>query len=79
MQRFGLYESDLKSLPGSDLLMVGIAGPPKNYHNASGLRGWKQSAQQMKSAANVSQQLIRRNGFTTVSGTAKTSNPVKIC
>jgi hypothetical protein len=57
LQRFGLSESDLKSLPGSDPRKVAIA---KTIHeNTTILLAWTAKRLQMKSAANVSQQLIR--------------------
>jgi putative transposase len=57
LQRFGLSESDLKSLPGSDPRKVAIAGIIDK--NTTTLLGWTAKRLQMKSAANVSQQLIR--------------------
>jgi putative transposase len=59
LQRFGLSESDLESLPGSDPRKVAIAGTV--HRNTTTLLGWTAKRLQMKSAANVSQQL-RRNG-----------------
>jgi putative transposase len=58
LQRFGLSESDLQSLPGSDPRKVAIAGAV--HRNTTTLLGWTAKRLQMKSAANVSQQL-RRN------------------
>jgi putative transposase len=57
LQRFGLSESDLKSLPGSDPRKVAIAGII--HENTTTLLAWTAKRLQMKSAANVSQQLIR--------------------
>jgi len=57
LQRFGLSESDLKSSPGSDPRRVAIAGTI--HKNTTTLLGWTAKRLQMKSAANVSQQLIR--------------------
>jgi putative transposase len=59
LQRFGLSESDLESLPGSDPRKVAIARTV--HRNTTTLLGWTAKRLQMKSAANVSQQL-RRNG-----------------
>jgi putative transposase len=59
LQRFGLSESDLESLPGSDPRKVAIAGTV--HRNTTTLLGWTAKRLQMKSAANVSQHL-RRNG-----------------
>ena len=58
LQRFGLSESDLKSLPGSDPRKVAIAGTV--HRNTTTLLGWTAKRLQMKSAANVSQQLRRK-------------------
>ena len=57
LQRFGLSESDLKSLPGSDPRKVAIANTI--HKNTTTLLGWTAKRLQMKSAANVSQQLRR--------------------
>jgi putative transposase len=57
LQRFALSESDLKSLPGSDPRKVAIA---KTIHESTTtLLSWTAKRLQMKSAANVSQQLNR--------------------
>jgi hypothetical protein len=58
LQRFGLSESELKSLPGSGRRKVAIAGTI--HKRTIILLGWTVQRLQMKSAANVSQQLIRR-------------------
>jgi putative transposase len=57
LQRFGLSEGDLKSLPGSDPRKVAIANTI--HKNTTTLLGWTAKRLQMKSAANVSQQLRR--------------------
>jgi hypothetical protein len=57
LQRFGLSESDLTSLPGSDPRKVAIAGTI--HRNTTTFLGWTAKRLQMKSAANVSQQLSR--------------------
>jgi putative transposase len=57
LQRFGLSESDLKSLPGSDPRKVAIASTI--HKKTTTLLGWTAKRLQMKSAANVSQQLSR--------------------
>jgi putative transposase len=57
LQRFGLSESDLKSLPGSDPRKVAIA--ETIHKSTTTLLAWTAMRLQMKSAANVSQQLIR--------------------
>ena len=58
LQRFGLSESDLKSLPGSDPRKVAIA--ETIHKSTTTLLSWTAKRLQMKSAANVSQQLIRQ-------------------
>ena len=58
LQRFGLSESELKPLPGSDPRKVAIAGTI--HKSTTTLLGWTAKRLQMKSAANISQQLIRR-------------------
>jgi putative transposase len=58
LHRFELSESDLKSLPGSDFRKVAIA---ESIHKTTTTPlGWMAERLQMKSAANVSQQLSRR-------------------
>src|ERR1700680_2577801 len=57
LERFGLSESDLKSLPGSDPRKVAIAG--SIHQSTTTPQGWTAERLQMKSAANVSQQLSR--------------------
>jgi putative transposase len=57
LQHFGLSESDLKSLPGSDPRKMAIA--ETIHKSTTTLLGWTAKRLQMKSAANVSQQLIR--------------------
>jgi hypothetical protein len=57
LQRFGLSESDLQSLPGSDPRKVAIASTI--HKDTTTLLGWTAKRLQMKSAANVSQQLSR--------------------
>jgi len=49
LERLGLFETDLKSLPGSDPFTNGTTTP----------QGWTAERLQMKSAVNVSQQLSR--------------------
>jgi hypothetical protein len=57
LERFGLSESDLKSLQSSDPRKVAIAG---SFHQRTTTpQGWTAERLQMKSAANVSQQLSR--------------------
>jgi putative transposase len=60
LQRFGLSESDLQSLPGSDPRKVAIASTV--HKKTTILLGWTAKRLQMKSAANVSQQLRRSMG-----------------
>ena len=62
LERFKLSESDLKSLPGSDPRKVAIAD--SIHKNTTTPLGWTAERLQMKSAANVSQQLsrLRRRG-----------------
>ena len=57
LERFKLSESDLKSLPGSDPRKVAIA--ESIHKNTTTPLGWTAERLQMKSAANVSQQLSR--------------------
>jgi hypothetical protein len=57
LERFELSESDLKSLPGSDPRKVAIAGFIQQTTTIP--QGWTAERLQMKSAANVSQQLGR--------------------
>ena len=57
LERFGLSESDLKSLPGSDPRKVAIAG--FIHQSTTTPQGWTAERLQMRSAANVSQQLSR--------------------
>jgi putative transposase len=69
LQRFGLSESDLKSLPGSDPRKVAIAGTI--HKETTTLLGWTAKRLQMKSAANVSQQLRRNvSAYRRVGGSA---------
>jgi hypothetical protein len=57
LERFELSESDLKSLLGSDPRKVAIAG--FIHQTTTTPQGWTAERLQMKSAANVSQQLSR--------------------
>jgi putative transposase len=57
LERFGLSESDLKSSPGSDPRKVAIAG--FIHQSTTTPPSWTAERLQMKSAANVSQQLSR--------------------
>src|SRR6202035_3602447 len=57
LERFGLSESDLRSLPGSDPRRVAIAGCI--HQSTTTPQGWTAKRLQMKSAANVSQLLSR--------------------
>jgi hypothetical protein len=57
LERFGLSEADLESLPGNDPRKVSIA---RYIHQSTTTpQGWTAERLQMKSAANVSQQLGR--------------------
>jgi hypothetical protein len=66
LQRFGLSESDLKSLPGNDPRKVAIANTI--HKSTTTPLGWTAKRLQTKSAANVSQQLMR----------AKTASKLKV-
>jgi hypothetical protein len=57
LDRFGLSETDLESLPGSDPRKVAIAG--FIHQSTTTPQGWTAERLQMKSAANVSQLLSR--------------------
>jgi hypothetical protein len=57
LERFRLSERDLKSSPGSDPRKVAIAGFIRQSTTTP--QGWTAERLQMKSAANVSQQLSR--------------------
>jgi hypothetical protein len=57
LERFGLSEIDLESLPGSDPRKVSIAG--FIHQSTITPQGWTAERLQMKSAANVSQLLSR--------------------
>jgi hypothetical protein len=57
LQGFGLSESDPRSPPGSDQKGGAISGTI--HESTTTLLGWRAKRLQMKSAANVSQQLIR--------------------
>ena len=57
LERFGLSEADLESLPGSDPRKVSIAGFIHQITTTP--QGWTAERLQMTSAANVSQQLSR--------------------
>jgi hypothetical protein len=57
LERFGLAETDLESLPGSDPRKVSIAG--FIHQSTTTPQGWTAERLRMKSAANVSQLLSR--------------------
>jgi hypothetical protein len=57
LERFGLSETDLESLPGSDPRKVSIAG--FIHQSTTTPQGWTAGRLRMKSAANVSQLLSR--------------------
>ena len=57
LERFGLSEADLESLPGSDPRKVSIAG--FIHQSTTTPQGWTAERLRMKSAANVSQLLSR--------------------
>ena len=57
LEHFGLSETDLESLPGSDPRKVSIA--ISIHQSTTTPQGWTAERLQMKSAANVSQQLNR--------------------
>jgi len=57
LERFRFSESDLKSLPGSDPRKAAIAG--SIHQSTTTPLGWTAERLEMKSAANVSQQLSR--------------------
>jgi hypothetical protein len=78
IERFGLSESDLKSLPGSDPRKVAIAG--FIHQSTTTPQGWTAERLQMKSAANVSQLLSRaKKGWQTKYQAIKTNYLVRIC
>jgi hypothetical protein len=57
LERFGLFETILNPLPGSDPRKVAIAG--FIHQSTTSPQSWTAERLQMKSAANVSQQLSR--------------------
>jgi hypothetical protein len=57
LERFGLSEIDLESLPGSDPRKVSIA--VSIHQSTTTPQGWTAARLRMKSAANVSQLLSR--------------------
>ena len=78
LERFGLSESDLESLPGSDPRKVAIAG--SIHQSTTTPQGWTAERLQMRSAANVSQQLSRaKKACKAENQASKTSYLVRIC